>query len=312
MKVFIISGATATGKTNLGLELSQKYNGEIVNFDSLLFYKEINIGTAKPTINERNSIKHHMVDCCSIINPLNAFNFSQICLPIMNEIYSRSKNIFLVGGSGFYLQALLFGMYDSPTTSKETLQKSEQLYKEQGINPFIEILKEHDFESFKFYHPNDHYRIRRAVEHWWSHQTKFSETRLRKNIENDLSNKDNLRGWNLHHIYLNVPKLEHEKIIQQRTKTMLQNGLLQEVNHLLNSGFSKDLKPLQSIGYKESILFLQGEIKSAQELEEKINISTRQLAKSQRTWFNRVKNKHEFNPLTDKILINETIQKFLI
>lgn len=311
MKVIIVSGPTACGKTKISIELAKKFNAEVVNFDSLLLYKEISIGTAKPTPHEMDGVVHHMIDVATISDPLNASSYAELALPIVNEIHARGKNVFLTGGSGFYLQALLKGMYDSPTTPKEILQRSEDLYRREGITPFLEILKISDLESFKRYHENDHYRIRRAVEHFWTHGTPLSELRVSKDQENQTLKDGNIHGWKLCHIYLNIPRDEHLEIIRVRTQHMLQEGLLDEVRGLLHSGFTGAEKPLQSIGYKESLDYLAGKITSIEELIEKITISTRQLAKSQRTWFNREKEKLEFHPLSQRNEIFERVGEFL-
>lgn len=311
MKVIIVSGPTACGKTKISIELAKKFNAEVVNFDSLLLYKEISIGTAKPTPHEMDGVVHHMIDVATISDPLNASSYAELALPIVNEIHTRGKNVILTGGSGFYLQALLKGMYDSPTTPKEILQRSEDLYRREGITPFLEILKISDLESFKRYHENDHYRIRRAVEHFWTHGTPLSELRVSKDQENQTLKDGNIHGWKLCHIYLNIPRDEHLEIIRVRTQHMLQEGLLDEVRGLLHSGFTGAEKPLQSIGYKESLDYLAGKITSIEELIEKITISTRQLAKSQRTWFNREKEKLEFHPLSQRNEIFERVGEFL-
>jgi len=311
VKVIIVSGPTACGKTKISIELAKKFNAEVVNFDSLLLYKEISIGTAKPTPHEMDGVVHHMIDVATISDPLNASSYAELALPIVNEIHARGKNVILTGGSGFYLQALLKGMYDSPTTPKEILQRSEDLYRREGITPFLEILKISDLESFKRYHENDHYRIRRAVEHFWTHGTPLSELRVSKDQENQTLKDGNIHGWKLCHIYLNIPRDEHLEIIRVRTQHMLQEGLLDEVRGLLHSGFTGAEKPLQSIGYKESLDYLAGKITSIEELIEKITISTRQLAKSQRTWFNREKEKLEFHPLSQRNEIFERVGEFL-
>lgn len=311
MKVIIVSGPTACGKTKISIELAKKFNAEVVNFDSLLLYKEISIGTAKPTLHEMDGVTHHMIDVATISDPLNASSYAELALPIVNEIHNRGKNVILTGGSGFYLQALLKGMYDSPTTPQEVLKRSEDLYQREGIQPFLEILKISDLKSFKRYHENDHYRIRRAVEHFWTHGTPLSELRTSKDLENQTLKDGNVHGWKLCHIYLNIPRDEHLKIIRTRTQHMLQEGLLDEVRGLLHSGFTGNEKPLQSIGYKESIDYIAGEITSIDELIEKITISTRQLAKSQRTWFNREKDKFEFHPLSQRNDIFEKVSEFL-
>ncbi len=311
MKVIIISGPTATGKTGLSINLAKKFNAEIVNFDSLLLYKEITIGTAKPTKDEQRNIPHHMIDVSSISTPLNAADFAKMALPIINSIHQSGKVVFLVGGSGFYLQALLKGMYDSPTTPAEIIEKSELLYREKGINAFIEILTLHDPVSLSRYHLNDHYRVRRAVEHFWTTGIPLSKERERKDLENEKLHQSSVHGWEVLHIYLDIPREEHLSFIKARTERMLEQGLIGEVETLLTLGFSGKEKPLQSIGYKEVLDLHLGNFKDLAECKERIIISTRQLAKSQRTWFNRIQDKIKFNPLNSSEEIFETVKKFI-
>lgn len=311
MKVIVISGPTATGKTDISIELARKFGGEIVNFDSLVLYNEITIGTAKPTKEEQGEIPHHMVGVASISKPLNAADYSKLALPIVNKLLADKKIVYLVGGSGFYLQALLKGMYDSPTTPKEISLRSDELYESQGIEPFLEILKVSDPASFGRYHANDHYRVRRAVEHFWNTGHPLSEARTQKDQENEVNEKNNVHGWDLLHIHLDIPRDEHFEIIKKRTERMLNSGLIEEVDSLLAQGFTGDEKPLQSIGYKEVLDFKSGAISQLEDLKERINISTRQLAKSQRTWFNRISDKQSFHPLTDKISIFSKIHLFV-
>ncbi len=311
MKIIIISGPTASGKTQQSLQLASSFGGEIVNFDSLLFYKEINIGTAKPTPEEMLQIPHHLINIHSIKDPINAADYSKLATDLIKKLLNEKKTIFLVGGSGFYLQALLKGMYDSQTTSPDILKKSDELYLSKGIEPFVEILKSHDEKSYLRYHKNDHYRIRRAVEHWWSHQSPLSLARESKEQSNQNLKNGNIHGWDLIHIYLDIPKETHLEIITERTTRMIRDGLILEVQNLLTLGHTGFEKPLQSIGYKESLHYINGEIKSIDELQEKIIISTRQLAKSQRTWFNQMKEKHCFNPINDSEKISELVKEFL-
>lgn len=311
MKVIVISGPTASGKTSLSIELATKFSGEIVNFDSLLFYRELNIGTAKPTPAEIELIPHHMVNIKSIATPMNAADFALLAFPIIENLISQKKNVFLVGGSGFYLQALLKGMYDSPTTSPDILARSESLYKDQGIDPFRKILLENDIKSYERYHFNDHYRIRRAVEHFWNTGFPLSAARESKDSLNSKLMKSTIHNWDLQQIYLDIPKTEHLTIIQERSKKMIEHGLIEEVKELLNIGFSGFEKPLQSIGYKEAIHYLSGRYQSINECIEQIVISTRQLAKSQRTWFNRDELKSKFHPLEEREKIFLQVENFL-
>ena len=310
MKVVIVSGPTASGKTDISIELARNFGGEIVNFDSLLLYKEITIGTAKPTPIEQGEIPHHMIDVASISHPMNAAAYAKMALPIINQLHADHKLVYLVGGSGFYLQALLHGMYDSPTTPQEILERSERLYQEEGIKPFLEILRKKDLATLNRYHENDHYRVRRAVEHFWNTGIPLSLERQRKDNENELIQQSNFHGWKTHHIHLDIPKEEHIGIIKKRTEKMMTLGLIQEVQDLLKQGFTGVEKPLQSIGYKEVFELQRGLIKNENECIEKIIISTRQLAKSQRTWFNRITGKQTFHPLLEKNLILNALRDF--
>jgi tRNA dimethylallyltransferase len=312
MKVIVISGPTASGKTAMAIELARKYGGEIVNFDSLLLYQEINIGTAKPTQQEQDMVPHHMINIRSISHPINAADFAREAYPIVEKLLSHKKIVYLVGGSGFYLQALLKGMYQSPTTPKEITRKSDNLYASHGIAPFRDILKVHDKKSFERYHENDHYRIRRAVEHWWTTELPFSLAREDKDISNEKLNTPSIYDWKVLHLYLNIPKEEHWKIIEERTDKMLKEGLIDEVRMLLNQGFTGLEKPLQSIGYKESLEFIFGVYPTISDCRDRIVVSTRQLAKSQRTWFNRDKSKEEFHPLIDRDKIDRRVNDFLM
>jgi tRNA dimethylallyltransferase len=311
VKVIIISGATATGKTDLSIKMAHQFGGEIINFDSLLLYKELNIGTAKPTKLERGEIPHHMIDVTSISNPLNAADYMRKALPIIESILGDYKMPILVGGSGFYLQALLNGMYESQTSPQEVLERSRSLFDHEGIEPFRNILKQNDLASYERYHENDHYRIRRAVEHFWTTGTPLSEKRKKKDQENEDFQASNIHGWQTLHLYLKIPKEDHWQIINKRTERMISDGLIDEVSNLLKNGFSGLEKPLKSIGYKEAMDLIRGDLISVEDCKEKISVSTRQLAKAQKTWFNRIQDKKTFNPLLDHQDIVQTIEDFL-
>lgn len=285
-KIIIITGPTATGKTQLSLDLALKFKLPIVNADSLLFYKELNIGVAKPTVTELNSTPHYLINIVSISQSLNAKSYRDLALQTFEKIWQENKSdgIILAGGAGFYIKALLYGMYDSETVTPDIQERSNSLYQTEGIKPFLEILRNFDQPSYKKLHANDHYRIRRAVEHWWLSNTAFSEVgnqQAKKNLENPFWKE---QGWELLTLYTDIPKDIHQEIISQRTKQMLDSGLIEEVKELLQN-FTGREKPLQSIGYKEVQDFLSGKILNLKDLHQAIVISTRQLAKSQRTWF---------------------------
>ena len=305
-RLIIISGPTASGKTNASIELAiyikKQHNliAEIVNFDSLYFYKEISIGSAKPKVSEQKNIPHHLIDIASINSPLNAADFILIAHQKIEELFNQNKIVILVGGSGFYLRSLLKGMYESPTQDPIVIKESEQIYQEQGIDYFINFLKKNDPESLKNLHPNDHYRLRRAVLYFQSTGQKISEQKklLDEQLPYDFS-KNNY-NWEILHFYLEVPKAAHLKIIERRTKEMIATGLINEILDLKKNGFTLEEKPLSSIGYKEVIEWMNGVYSSENECIEKIIISTRQLAKSQKTFFKKMTPKIIINPLSEE------------
>ena len=300
MKIIILSGATATGKTALAISLAKKYNLEIINFDSLLFYRELNIGTSKPTQEEMESIPHHLIGFQSAKNPINAADFARLASKKISDLHQRGVVPLLVGGSCFYLQALLQGMGDQDAPSNEVMEKSNSLYESEGISPFLEILSQNDPINFKRLHQNDHYRIRRAVEYFWFTNKPFS-----------LAKKSPPPPWHQCHLYLDLDKTKHWEIIGKRTKEMLQKGLLEEIRHLLSNGFTGKERPLRAIGYKEGREYLNKEISNLAELEERITISTRQLAKAQKTFFSKIAVKKQFNPIEDQSLMEKETSLFL-
>ena len=309
-KVIIISGATATGKTGLSLKLAQHFKQiELINFDSLSFYRELKIGTARPT-HEIEGFKHHFFGSHSVLTALNASQFEKQALPLIGEIHNRGNIPLLVGGSGFYLQALLYGMYESPTLDKEVQARSELLFQKEGIEPFIKVLQQHDPVNFEKLHVNDHYRIRRAVEHFWQHQTPFSL--VAKELE-ERKRGDNSRGWQLLHFYLKIDKQVHWSLIERRTLQMVEAGLIEETKNVLAlPDVSGQEKPLQSIGYKQVQEFLRGDYSSKDELIEKVYFATRRLAKAQKTWFASVVEKQEVDPLADQQSTIDKTRKFLL
>lgn len=303
MKIILLSGPTCSGKTLHSVRLARATGAEVVNFDSLLFYRELTIGTAKPTPEERQGVPHHLVDVRSIGEPMNASQFALEARPIIDEIHSRGRVVILTGGSGFYAQALLKGMFRSPTTPEHILERSNELYAREGIAPFLAELKQHDPVSAARYHANDHYRVRRAVEHWWANGTPFS-------LERD-SFTPQQSPWKILHAHLDLPKEDHLKLIQQRTRSMLASGLVDEVKTLLAQGFTGKEKPLQAIGYKETLDWLTGAYGTDEKaFEERIVINTRQLAKAQRTWFKK-QEKRVFDPRSDGELLQSAVRDFI-
>lgn len=303
--LFIISGPTASGKTKASIDVAkalQAYGrqAEIINFDSIIFYRELNIGSAKPSQQERENIIHHLIDVSHVDSPLNASDYVQMAKEKIHHLHHQDIIPILTGGSAFYLRALIKGMYESTKVPEQIKIEMNELYQKEGISPILDYLNKHDQESFYELHPNDHYRLMRAYEHHRSTGQKISEQKRKYDKQNPYDFTQGLvENWNIWHIYLDIPKEKHWEIIQKRTREMINNGLVDEVNNLLEKGVPATVKPLQSVGYKETIQYLNGDFQGLEDYAERVSISTRQLAKSQRTFFNKIKPKKTYNSLQD-------------
>ncbi|MBI2521943.1 MAG: tRNA (adenosine(37)-N6)-dimethylallyltransferase MiaA [Bdellovibrio sp.] len=316
-KMILITGPTGTGKSDWAVKLGcliqeQGCECAIINFDSMCFYRELSIGTAKPDLALRKKIKHFMVDVTSIDNEMNAFTFCQQAKEIIEQLTTARQCIILVGGSPFYIRALIKGMFRSDHLSSEMKASLQTVYEQEGIAPFLDYLKIFDPESLKRLHINDHYRLRRAVEYNIATErpisdeyNEFQEINPYDFSRNQFPQKDLL------HFYLDIPKQEHWSILKQRSRFMVERGMVTELQNLLNHGYSGEERPLQSVGYKETLAYLRGEIPSLEDLIEQIFISTRQLAKTQRTFFKRITPKITVNPLTDSQTILKTLYDFM-
>ena len=303
-KMIIISGPTASGKTEMSLHLAKcllesRIAVSIVNFDSLLFYRELNIGTAKPDDKQRRLAEHHLIDIASIKKPLDASDFIRLAIPLIEKLYRQGKTVILTGGSGFYLRALFKGMYPAMTKGR-IKNKLNILHRQKGIEPIRKLLKKNDPLSFQTIHPNDHYRIIRATEYCLSSGEDIS--RIKKKMDGRLPydlHKNIHPQWNFYHCYLDIPKEEHFEIIKNRTKKMIEKGLIEEVTALLKKGFSGSERPLQSIGHKQVLEFLKGNL-SFKNLIETINLETRRLAKAQRTFLKKIPRKKTYHGIEDR------------
>lgn len=332
LPLILISGATATGKTDLAVKLAQtlknkNQNAEVINADSLLFYRELSIGTAKPSLEERQGIAHHLIDIRSVKEPLNASDYCDLALEAIKYLHKKKCIPILVGGSAFYIRALLKGMYEGESSGvpksdekiEEVQKRMESLESEKGWHGIRQELKMLDPASYGSIHENDRYRSLRALEFFYLYEKPISlqKEKMEEAGPYDFSRLRNPH-WRLHHIYLEVPKDQHWPLMEKRAQRMLENGLLNEVESLINQGLDTSLKPLQSIGYKECFEALEQREarqgltdKQTQELAERIYINTRRLAKSQKTFFKKINPKNSYNPLEDHAKIEEDLKQFL-
>ena len=276
-RFIILLGPTAVGKTDLSIDLARKFNGEIVSCDSMQIYTYMDIGTAKIQKDEMKGIDHHLID---IVNPDQEFTVSDyniLAREKIREINSRGRLPIFVGGTGLYINSLLYTLNFTEVEPNYTIrEKYETLAEEKGVSYLHNILNEIDETSANRLHPNDIRRVIRAIEIYETTGVKMSERNL------------NFREYNTEFdsyiLGLNMDRQKLYDRINKRVDLMIEAGLLKEVNWLLDMGYGKDLVSMQAIGYKELIEFLEGK-SSLEEAVELLKRNSRRYAKRQLTWF---------------------------
>jgi tRNA dimethylallyltransferase len=275
-----VVGPTATGKTRLAVRLAQEYNGEVVSADSMQVYRGMNIGTAKPTIEEMQGIKHHLIDCINPDEPFNVARFVELAHSAISDIYSRGKLPIIAGGTGLYVNSLIdnitFNEFRADLDLRESL--NERLTTE-GSDALYKELCEVDSESAAKIHPNNSKRLVRALEVYYATGVKISEWAVRSRSVSS-PYKPCLIGLN----YSNRALL-YEKI-DKRVDLMVEGGLIDEVKGLISAGLTKNDTSMQAIGYKEIAQYLFGEL-SKEEATLNVKRESRRYAKRQLTWFKR-------------------------
>ena len=270
-KIIIISGPTAVGKTALSIELAKKFNGEIVNADSIQIYKGLNIGSAKITEEEKEGIKHHLLDFLSPFDIFSTGDYVKEAKKIISDIILRNKTPIIVGGTGMYISSLLFDIGANCGKDEEYREELELFIKENSLDDLYLKLKEIDPESAEKIHPHQKDRIIRALEIFNLTGHKKSE---QKNSQT--SNYD----------YLLFGLYDDREIvysrINNRVDKMIDMGLLEEVQSLINKGVTLENQCAQAIGYKEPYEYLTGAV-CKQEFIEKLKQNTRNYAKRQIT-----------------------------
>lgn len=294
--LIILTGPTAVGKTALSIGLAKAVDGEIISADSMQVYRKMNIGTAKIQQSEMQGVRHHLID---ILDPGEDFNvvlFKKYALEAMKDIYSRGKIPVVVGGTGFYIQALLYDINfednDNDMSYREELQT---LAAEHGNSYIHDMLAGVDPESAEKIHENNVKRVIRALEFY-----KKTGTKISKHNEAE-SQKES--PYNFEYFVLNDDRQKLYDRIDRRIDIMLEDGLLDEVRSLVDEGYSRDLVSMQGLGYKEMIDYIQ-ERYTLDEAVYTLKRDTRHFAKRQVTWFKREKqvtwvNKNEFDSEAD-------------
>lgn len=294
--LIILTGPTAVGKTALSIGLAKAVDGEIISADSMQVYRKMNIGTAKIQQSEMQGVRHHLID---ILDPGEDFNvvlFKKYALEAMKDIYSREKIPVVVGGTGFYIQALLYDINfednDNDMSYREELQT---LAAEHGNSYIHDMLAGVDPESAEKIHENNVKRVIRALEFY-----KKTGMKISKHNEAE-SQKES--PYNFEYFVLNDDRQKLYDRIDRRIDIMLADGLLDEVRSLVDEGYSRDLVSMQGLGYKEMIDYIQKRY-TLDEAVYTLKRDTRHFAKRQVTWFKREKqvtwvNKNEFDSEAD-------------
>lgn len=303
--LLILLGPTAVGKTDISIKLAKVLNGEIISADSMLIYKYMDIGTAKPSLEEMDGIRHHLID---VVYPDEGFSvavFKEMAEKCIDDILSRGKLPMMVGGTGLYINSIIYNMNFTDTVSDPEYRNYLQSLADMYGNSYVrEMLKPVDIESYERFHENDLRRIIRALEVYKI--TGKTIGRVQKSI------KQNPSDLNICTIGLNMDRALLYERINRRVDEMLSSGLILEVRKLLSMGYRRGLTSMQGLGYKEIASFIYGE----SSLIEAVNLlkkNTRHFAKRQLTWFRREEgiNWYDVNAYTDKDAIVKNIASYV-
>lgn len=279
-KVIVICGPTASGKTSLSIELAKKINGEIISCDSMQIYKDMNIGTAKPSQEEMQGVKHYLL---SIIEPTQRYSVAEYkkdAEKAIEEILAKNKTPIVVGGTGLYVDSLIYGIeYQDIKLDEKYRERLEKRVLEEGLEVLYKEAKKIDEQAIQKISPNDQKRILRILEIY--HTT--GKTKTQQEIE---SRKNDIK-YDYKVFALNMEREKLYERINKRVDIMIEQGLIKEVEELLNK-YSQFPTAMQGLGYKEVVEYLQRKI-TKEEMIEKVKRETRRYAKRQITWFRKNK-----------------------
>ena len=277
--MIILTGPTAVGKTDLSIQLAKAINGEIISADSMQVYRHMDIGSAKVTPEEMDGVCHHLIEVLEPEEEFNVVVFQKLAKEALTGIYERGHIPIIVGGTGFYIQALLYDIdfteNDGDTAIRRELEKLAQT---QGAGCLHQMLQEIDPESAAAIHQNNVKRVIRAIEF-------YRQTGKKISLHNEQEREKQSPYQFLYYVLDTDRKTLYERI-DRRVDLMMEHGLVDEVKHLADMGCTRDMVSMQGLGYKEILDYLSGEIP----LEEAVYIlkrDTRHFAKRQITWFKR-------------------------
>lgn len=277
--LIIIAGPTAAGKTKASIVLAKKVDGEIISADSMQVYRYMDIGSAKVTPVEMQGVPHHLIDVLEPTEEFNVVRFQSMAKAAMADIYARGRIPILVGGTGFYIQSIL---YDIDFTENEAdtpyRHELERLAEQQGNDALYQMLIEADPEAAENLHPNNVKRIIRALEYHRLTGQKISE--------HNQEQRQKVSPYDAYYFVLTMDRARLYQRIDLRVDNMLEQGLVEEVRRLKEMGLTKNDVSMQGLGYKEILACLEGEM-TLEEAIYTIKRDTRHFAKRQMTWFRR-------------------------
>ncbi len=296
-KLIIICGPTASSKTALAVKVAKLLDSEVVSADSMYIYKKLNIGTAKPTIEEMNGVVHHLIN---VVDPEQTFsvgNYKEIANPIIENLIKNGKVPVVCGGTGFYINSILYDLsYGNSSGNLEAREKYKELSEKYGNEYVYNILIEKDPETAKKLHFNDLKRVIRALE--------IFESGIKKSdIKDDFASKYDYKAYTI-----DFPREVLYERIHKRIELMINNGLIDEVKSLINDGFTIENQCMQGIGYKEIYAYLNNEISLCDAIEQ-LKINTRHYAKRQITFFRKMPNLTHLCPQDLDILAKRIVDE---
>ncbi|MDA8137487.1 MAG: tRNA (adenosine(37)-N6)-dimethylallyltransferase MiaA [Desulfobacteraceae bacterium] len=300
-KIVIVCGPTGVGKTAFAIGLAQRFHGQIVGADSMQIYRQMNVGTAKPTDAERAAVTHHMVDIIDPDQPFDAAVYGVQAHLVVQGLLQRGIVPFIVGGTGLYIKALIFGLFKSRAVDASLRQRLKYELETQGAAALHARLARNDPQAADRIHPNDAFRITRALE-------------VIELTGQSISTHHRAHGFETPRyqtliIGLALPREQLYARIDQRVEDMLKAGLPDEVRVLLNRGYDSNLKSMQSLGYRHMVEFIQGRL-SWEEAVRTLKRDHRHYAKRQLTWFKAVPGIHWLAPDQEYIAAAQIV-KFL-
>lgn len=301
-RIVILLGPTGVGKSSMAVELAEETGGEIINADSMQVYRHMDIGTAKPTSDERKRVQHHLIDLVTPDQPFHAGLYRTLGRKVIDELCRKGTPIFVVGGTGLYIKALTQGLFAAPAMDPGLRKRLKQEEEEKGGEALYRRLIEVDPVTAARVHPRDFFRIIRALEVYESTGVPISFFREQHRFGD--------QPYLTLKIGLEITREKLYQRIEERVERMIEKGLLEEVRGLLEMGYQPTLKPMQSLGYKQIVQFLFHQAEWTEAVHS-IKGETRRYAKRQWTWFRADQEVRWRDASVDRKKISAEIKSFL-